>query len=229
MDAIEGGAPLKMTTCFHGIPPSTLTDPLSGRSLSGKCGPPSIFLVQEEKVLEEYMIEMIDLGHPLSIEQLHLKVALLTQKRPTPFTNGIPRPAWLRWFKKRHHALALRQSQGLDVARAKGLCPENIQTFYKNLEELYKKYQYPPEHIWNCDENGAQAGQNGGGRVWAKRESRSVHTIVPNDHEWLTMLTCVNATRQSIPGFYIFKGKPIRRNYIIQCEDGTAMAMQLEA
>ena len=43
------------------------------------------------------------------------------------------------------------------------------------------------------------------------------------------MLTCVNAVGQSILGFYIFKGKRIRCNYTIQCEDGTTMAMQPEA
>ena len=166
-------------------------------------------------MLEEYMIQMADLGHLLSMEQLRLKVALLTQERPTPFTNGVQGPAWVWWFKKRHPALSLQQSQGLDVARAKGLCPENVETFYKNLEDLYAKYQYPPEHIWNCNESGAQAGRNGGGWVWAKRGFRSVHTVVPNDHEWLTVLTCVNAAGWSIPGFYIFKGKRIRRNYIV--------------
>ena len=115
------------------------------------------------------------------------------------------------------------------MARAKELCAENIEMFYKNLEDLYAKHQYPPEHIWNCDESGAQAGRNGGGRVWAKRGSRSIHSVVPNDHEWLTVLTYVNAAGHNIPGFYIFKGKRIRRNYIIHCEDGVAMAMQSEA
>ena len=111
------------------------------------------------------------------------------------------------------------------MAEEKELCPENVETFYKNLEELYEKYQYPLEHIWNCDESGAQAGQNGGRRVWAKRGSRFVHTVVSNDHEWLTVLTYVNAAGQSISGFYIFKGKRIRRNYIIQCKDGATMAI----
>ena len=219
MDTVEGGAPLKIAAHFHGILPSTLSDRLSGRSLSGKRGLPSILSGQEEKMLEEYMIQMADLEHPLSMEQLYLKVALLTQERPTPFTNGIPGPTWVQWFKKRHPALALRQSQGLDVVRAKGLCPENLETFYKNLEDLYAKYQYPPEHIWNCDESGAQTGRNRGGRVWAKRGSRSVHIVVPNDHEWLT-------SGWSIPRFYIFKGKWIRHNYIVHCEDGAAMAIQ---
>ena len=132
--------PLKTASRFHGIPPNTLSDRLSGCSLSGKRGPPSVLSTQEEKVLEEYMIQMADLGHPLSMEQLRLKVALLTQEKPTPFTNGIPGPTWVRWFKKKHPALALQQSQGLDVARAEGLCLENVETFYKNLKDLYAKY-----------------------------------------------------------------------------------------
>ena len=158
MEAVEGGTLLKTATSLHSILASTLSDRLSGQSLSGKHGPPSIFSVQEEKALEEYMIQMADLGHLLSMELLHLKVALLIQERPTPFTNGILESAWVLWFKKRHLDLALCQSQGLDVTRAKGLCPKNVDTFYKNLEELYKKYHYPPEHIWKCNEISAQAG-----------------------------------------------------------------------
>ena len=37
--------------------------------------------------------------------------------------------------------------------------------------------------------------------MWAKWGSRSVHSVVPNEHEWLTVLTCINAAGQSIPGF----------------------------
>ena len=45
---------------------------------------------KEEKALEDYMEQMANYGHPLSMEQLRLKVALLTQERSMPFTNGIP-------------------------------------------------------------------------------------------------------------------------------------------
>ena len=106
---------------------------------------------------------------------------------------------------------------------------ENVDTFYRNLEELYGRHHYPPDDIWNCDESSAQVGQNGGARVWAKRESKSVHSLLSNEREWLTVLTCINARGQSIPGFYIFRGKQLRQNYIIHHEDGVAMAMQREA
>ena len=52
---------------------------------------------------------------------------------------------------------------------------------------------------------------------------------MPNEREWLTNLTCVNAAGESIPGFYIFRGKRIRDNYLAHCEDGAVMAMQEQA
>ena len=112
---------------------------MTGQSLSGKRGLSLVLSTQEEKALEEYMVQMADIGHPLSMEQLRLKVALLTQEKSTPFTNGIPGPTWVHCFKKRHPNLALCQSYAnLDVARAKDLFLANVSMFYRNLEELYK-------------------------------------------------------------------------------------------
>ena len=56
-----------------------------------------------------------------------------------------------------------------------------------------------------------------------------MHRVLPNEREWLTNLTCVNAAGDHIPGFYIFRGKRLRSNYVIHCEDGAAMAMQTKA
>ena len=163
IEAVEEGACIKTSVKFYGIPPSSLTDHLRGRCQGRKRGPPPVFTVDEEAALETYMIDMANYGHPLSTKQLRLKVALMTQERPTPFTDGIPRTGWLCWFKKRHPDLTRRQAQGLELDRAKGLCGENVASFYTNLEELYRKYQYPIDHVWNCDELDAQAGRSGGG------------------------------------------------------------------
>ena len=183
----------------------------------------------EKNALEEYILKMQEYGLPLSMDQLHFKVAEMTQQRVTPFRDGILGNGWLKWFKKRHPNLTLRQSQGLEIARAKGLCAENIKSFYSNLSSLYDKEKYPPYRIWNCDETGAQAGRNGGGLVWAKKGTRSVHNLMPNEREWLTNLTCINAAGECILGFYIFRGKRIRENYLAHCEDGVVMAMQEQA
>jgi hypothetical protein len=64
--------------------------------------------------------------------------------------------------------------------------------------------------------------------VWALRGSRIVHSLMPNEHEWVTILSCINVGGQSIPEFYTFKGKKFMANYIQYCEDCATMAMQLE-
>ena len=104
-----------------------------------------------------------------------------------------------------------------------------MQGFYHNLEKLYEKYRYPLDNIWNCDESGVQASKTGGGRVWTQKGSRYVHTLIPNEREHITTLTCINAAGSYIPNFYIFKGKRIRDNYILHCKSGAAMAMQSAA
>ncbi|KAG0593838.1 hypothetical protein M758_UG024100 [Ceratodon purpureus] len=101
---------------------------------------------------------MCDLGYSLSPSALRLKVCEITKSR-SPFTNGIPGGGWMRWWKRRHPELTIRAAQALKSARAQGLCPENVYSFYENLQQLYDTNAYPPEHVWNCDESGAQAGK----------------------------------------------------------------------
>jgi hypothetical protein len=56
-----------------------------------------------------------------------------------------------------------------------------------------------------------------------------MHLIFPNEHKWLFVLSCIIVEGDSIPNFYIFKGKQFRHNYIECCESGYTMAMQLRA
>ena len=98
----------------------------------------------------------------------------------------------------------------------------------KEVNYLHSTY-YPTDRIWNYDKTSPHASRNGGGFVWARRGTRFVHFLIPNEREWLTNLTCINVAGQSIPSIYIFCGKRILENYIEHYKDGTAMAMQEQA
>jgi hypothetical protein len=111
------------------------------------------------------------------------------------------------------------------MVRARALSKENVDSFYDNLETLYKRNNYPPDRIWNCDKTGAQAGRDGGEMVIAKKGSRAIHSIIHDQREWLSCLVCINAAGSSVLSFYIFRGKRFRRNYIEHCEAGATMAM----
>ena len=74
-----------------------------------------------------------------------------------------------------------------------------------------------------------QARQSGGATILAKRGTRFVHSIEPNQREHLSMLSCVNADGGSIPNFYILKKSYILEDYIAKCESRAVMGMQPNA
>jgi hypothetical protein len=115
IEAVEDGIPIRTAGRVYGIPATSLRDHLFGRTLTQKRGRQGVLTVQEEAELEEYLLKMQDLGYPLTIGQLRLKVAEIVQTRPNPFTHGIPGIGWLHWFRRRHANLVLRCTQGLDT------------------------------------------------------------------------------------------------------------------
>ena len=64
------------------------------------------------------------------------------------------------------------------------------------------------------------------GRVFAPEGARNVHTLIPNEREWISVLIVINAQKTTIPNFYIFKGIRVSRNYLAKCEDGASFEMQ---
>jgi hypothetical protein len=184
MAAIDRGCLVQTTALDYDVPRSTLRSHVMGITLWRKCGRKPVLSAAEEGKLVNYIHGMARYGHPLNLTELKIKVAEATQLRATPFTDGIPGCGWLRWFRNRHPELSLRMSQGLDASRAKGLCPEYVSSFYDNLATMLQQ-GYEPSYIWNCNEFGAQVGQNGGARVLAKKGVQSVHSIIPKEREWL--------------------------------------------
>ena len=147
MAAVERGGKIRAVARNFDIPASTLADHVNGRILQRKKGPPTVLTQSEETALEQYILKMQEYAYPLSMDQLRLKVAEMVQERVTPFRDGIPGNGWIKWFRKRHPNLTLRNSEGLEFSRARGLCPENVRSFYSNLEQLYRKENYPLERI----------------------------------------------------------------------------------
>lgn len=227
--AVDGGMSMKKASDLYHIPYTSFREWCYGMRCSRKRGPPAVLSESEEKLLVDYCIRMCEMGQGLTPTALKLKVYDITKDRVTPFRDGIPGGGWMRWWRHRHPELTLRVSQALETARARGLCAENVESFYKNLQTLLTLHEYSADRIWNCDESGAQAGRSGGGVVIARKGARHVHSLVPDQREWLSVLVCINASGVSIPSFYVFKGTRFRQNYIERCEPGATMAMQPRA
>ena len=150
----------------------------------------------------------------------------MTQTKVIPFKNGMPGKTWLKWFRNRHHDLVLRVPQGLDMNRATTLCLGTVENFYSNLETLYQTHHYELDEIWNCFEIRAHANRNGEGAMLAKRGTRVVHTMALNERIWTSILVAINSTSETMPNYYVFKGKRPRQDYMRLCEDGACIGMQ---
>ena len=63
-------------------------------------------------------------------------------------------------------------------------------------------------------------------KVFAKKDIKRVHKTMPSEREWLSILIAINASGETIPHYYIFKGVRQLRNYVIRCEEGALQDMQ---
>ena len=67
-----------------------------------------------------------------------------------------------------HSHLTLAVAQQLEIARAKGLCPENVPAFQQQPHgDVGKHNYYPLAKIWNANESSPQASCNSGALVLA--------------------------------------------------------------
>ena len=108
IDALDHDYTIGEVSQAFNIPRTSLRDHYEGKVKGRKMGPKATLTMEEEEELVEYMEEMVKLAHPLSPNDLKLKVAEICQSRETSFKDGIPGRSWLKWFKKRHPHLVMR-------------------------------------------------------------------------------------------------------------------------
>jgi hypothetical protein len=157
---------------------------------SRRRGAKGVLSDEEELQLIEWLIYMVERGYGLTPTALKMKVSEITMSRDTPFREGILGGGWMRGWCLRHPELTLRVSQALETAKAWGLCEDNVKSFYDTLKTLYGLHNYSLDRIWNRDEFGAQAGKNGGGVLIARIGTWWVHSVVPDQREWLSVIVC---------------------------------------
>jgi hypothetical protein len=83
----------------------------------------------EAKVIS-WILGMQDCELSITLQQLKFKTVELTQIRPTPFKDGIPRNSRWYWFKLRHPKISTQLAKGLEISKARGLTKNACISFY---------------------------------------------------------------------------------------------------
>ena len=111
-----------------------------------------------------------------------------------------------------------------------GICQEKFTSFQNGIPDKSWLKQFKRRHLQlvlrifqGFDLNKAKGLWNGIGKVLASRGFRNVHSIIPNEREWIFVLTCINAKRDSISKYYIFRA---RRDYLALCETRSTFELQ---
>ncbi|KAL4126167.1 hypothetical protein QTP88_010393 [Uroleucon formosanum] len=144
MLAIDRGKGKRESARNFGIPYSTLKDRLKIKNTSSaKYGRLATFTVSQENELANHCIYLAKMFYGLSPIDL--------RKAAYEFAVG---KDWLQAFIKRHPKLSIRKPEATSIARISGFNKAAVQLFFSNLNELYQKYSFQPDRIYNVDETG---------------------------------------------------------------------------
>lgn len=94
--------------------------------------------------------------------------------------------------------------EACSLSRATAFNKHNVQAFYKNVREVYKKYKLIPESIYNCDETGLSTVTDPP-KVIAKCGTKQVVEITLGERgAFVTMLAFINAISNTVLPVFIF-------------------------
>lgn len=94
--------------------------------------------------------------------------------------------------------------------------PFNLNRFFSNLDQAMKKYNFPPENIYNLDETGVTTVQKPL-KVVAEKGIKQVSWVTSEEKgEIVTMCATVNAAGHSIPPFFIFPRVYFKENIMLK-------------
>lgn len=173
-----------------------------------------IFTNDEELKICNYIKISSKLHHgltPTTSRKLIYEVAIANKKK-------IP-DSWLRTssagkdfltsFLKRHQNLSIRIPEATSLARSMAFNKPVIDKFFNDLEDLYVRYKFEPDRIYNMDETALTTVQ-GITKILAEKGQKQVGQLTSSERGTLISLCgTINALGNSIPPFLIYPRKKI--------------------
>lgn len=117
---------------------------------------------------------------------------------------------WVAGFMKRNREISLRKPENISAAFNR----TNVGQFFTLLEELMKKFYFPPSCIYNYDETGITTVPNKPTKILSLRGKKQVGSLSSAERGTTTVEICCNAIGQFIPPLIIFPR--IRRNPLFE-------------
>lgn len=134
---------------------------------------------------------------------------------------------WLEKFLKRHPDLSVRKSEGVSLARTRGMSKGIVTAYFELLETILSENDLftKPGNVYNMDETGLQL-NNKPGHVIAEKGSKSVLAVTAGERgETISIIACCNAEGVFLPPYCIFKGKNRKEEFSDGMPPGSVVAI----
>lgn len=125
---------------------------------------------------------------------------------------------WYSGFMQRNPRISLRTPEQLSMARAKGFNKEAVDSFYAQLEEIYRENNFTRDRIYNMDETGFPTVPTKVMKILTKKGTKRVSQM--SSKERGTKVTCAlacNAAGTMLPPFFLYSKANMQSRFLDGC------------
>lgn len=207
---------LRQAAILYGIPRSTLSDHVTGKSTKRYGGVSKALSSTEENEIVITCQVLAELGFPMNVDYVNAVVIdyLKQEGKPNPFgKSGVPGRDWWSRFFKRHPELVKRKPQHLTKTRAEANDPKVLDEWFAKVKSLFHSTKLEDfdeakiaQRLWNCDETGFCTAVVSN-KVLARWGAKIVHEVGGGSgREYITLLCkfVYKHTMQFSYTFFIF-------------------------
>jgi len=128
---------------------------------------------------------------------------------------------WLLSFMKRNPMLSIRTPEPTSLSRMTSFNRHNVSEFFNNLGELYEKYKFGSQDVWNIDETGVTTVQKPS-KIIASKGMKQVGAATSGERGNLVTVVCaVSASGNSVPPLFVFPRKYFKDYFIVDGPPGS--------
>lgn len=211
-ELVQNGRSVKSVAAELNIPRITLHDRLKYNSSDKPAlGRKPVFTPDQEAILTNHIKQLANTFYGITLTELRrLAYELAENLKIKHSFNKDKKMAgedWVSSFIKRNPTISLRKPSATSLNRVLAFNISEVDIFFSNLNEVYKKQSFPATRVFNMDETGISTVQKPG-KILAPKGQKQVGSVTSWERgRNITVVCAVSASGAYVPPMFIFPRK----------------------
>ncbi|XP_047108578.1 uncharacterized protein LOC124777278 [Schistocerca piceifrons] len=212
LDAIKSGRKIGGVSRAFGIHETIPRTRMKAKNTEGpKLRSNPTFSTEQENEIRDHVITMAKLFYSITCIQLR-KIAF-EYAEANNIANNFDKSSrlagkdWLALFLKRNPSISMRKPKATSINRIQTFNEEEVNAYFKNLENVFEKYKFIEGQVFNVDETGINTVQKPE-RILAPKGVKQIGGATSwESGKNVTVICCFSAAGSYIPPTFIFPRK----------------------